>query len=150
MLCSPSKLRQSLAALTFTGLLAGLPGAAPAQSTAVPPAASASASAASAPAPATQLNKVEITGTRPTETQERRESTAAKIVIGRDEIERYGDSNIGDVLKRLPGVTMQGPPGRSGNIRMRGLGSGYTQILLDGQRIPPGFSLDSLDRKSVV
>ena len=26
---------------------------------------------------------------------------------------------------------------------MRGLGSGYTQILLDGQRVPPGFSLDS-------
>ena len=27
---------------------------------------------------------------------------------------------------------------------MRGLGSGYTQILLDGERVPPGFSLDTL------
>ncbi len=27
---------------------------------------------------------------------------------------------------------------------MRGLGNGYTQILLDGERVPPGFSLDSL------
>ena len=27
---------------------------------------------------------------------------------------------------------------------MRGLGAGYTQILIDGQRVPPGFSLESL------
>ncbi|HEX7435445.1 MAG TPA: TonB-dependent receptor, partial [Caldimonas sp.] len=96
-----------------------------------------------APAPAT-LDKVEITGGRPDDVQERRNSTAAKIIIGRDEIERFGDSTLGDVLKRLPGVTIQGRPGRGGAIRMRGLGSGYTQILLDGERIPPGFSLDSL------
>ena len=48
------------------------------------------------------------------------------------------------MLKRLPGVTIQGRPGRGGAIRLRGLGSGYTQILLDGERVPPGFSLDSL------
>ena len=118
---------------------------------------SASAAAASAPrAPAaaasaapTQLAPVEVKAARPGDVQERRESTAAKIVIGREEIERYGDSNLGDVLKRLPGVTMQGRPGRGGDIRMRGLGSGYTQILLDGQRIPPGFSLDSLTPEQV-
>jgi len=127
--------------------------------TAAPPAAAASQAAPAAPAtkaspaapatPATQLKRVEITGARTDDTQERRESTAAKIVIGREEIERYGDSNLGDVLKRLPGVTMQGRPGRGGDIRMRGLGSGYTQILLDGQRIPPGFSLDSLTPEQV-
>ena len=116
-------------------------GAASAQS---PPAAP--ASAASAP---TQLNRVEITATRPSDTEERRRSTAAKIVVGREEIERYGDSNLGDVLKRLPGVTLGGRPGRGGDIRMRGLGSGYTQILLDGQRVPPGFSLDSLTPEQI-
>ncbi len=101
--------------------------------------------AASTPVPApTQLKPVEVRGARPTDLQQRRESTAAKIVIGRDEIERYGDDNVGDVLKRLPGVTVQGRAGRGGNIRMRGLGSGYTQILLDGERLPRGFSLDTL------
>ena len=35
-------------------------------------------------------------------------------------------------------------PGRGGAIRLRGLGSGYTQILLDGERVPAAFSLDSL------
>lgn len=87
---------------------------------------------------------MQITGSRPDDLQERRNSTAAKIIIGRDEIERFGDSTLGDVLKRLPGVTIQGRPGRGGAIRLRGLGSGYTQILLDGERVPPGFSLDSI------
>jgi outer membrane receptor for ferrienterochelin and colicins len=113
-----------------------------------PRAPAAPASAASAPT-ATQLDQVRITGSRPSDLEERRQSTAAKIVIGRDEIERFGDSSVGDLLKRLPGVTIQGRPGRGGNIRMRGLGSGYTQILLDGQRVPPGFSLDSLTPEQI-
>ncbi len=98
------------------------------------------APAEAAPAP----QRVEITGGRPSDADERRESTASKIVIGRDEIERFGDGTVGEVLKRLPGVTIQGPPGRGGAPRMRGLGGGYTQILLDGQRLPRGFSLDAL------
>ncbi|MEP7102108.1 MAG: TonB-dependent receptor plug domain-containing protein, partial [Burkholderiales bacterium] len=105
--------------------------------------------ASAASAPAAQLQHVEVKALRASDVEERRRSTAAKIIVGREEIERYGDSNLGDVLKRLPGVTMQGRPGRGGNIRMRGLGSGYTQILLDGQRIPPGFSLDSLTPEQI-
>jgi outer membrane receptor for ferrienterochelin and colicins len=101
-----------------------------------------------AAAPAT-LERVEVTGGRTSDGEERRQSTAAKIVVGRDEIERYGDSTVGELLKRLPGVTMQGAPGRGGAIRMRGLGGGYTQILLDGERVPPGFSLDSLTPEQV-
>jgi outer membrane receptor for ferrienterochelin and colicins len=108
------------------------------------------ASTGSPPAPGSQkLDKVEITGGRANEMSERRQSTAAKIIIGRDEIERFGDSTLGEVLKRLPGVTLQGPPGRGGNIRMRGLGSGYTQILIDGERVPPGFSIDSLTPEQI-
>jgi iron complex outermembrane receptor protein len=96
-------------------------------------------------APATtDLGRVEIRGARNTDTEARQESTASKIVIGREEIDKQGDATLGDVLKRLPGVTVQGAPGRGGAIRMRGLGGGYTQILLDGERMPPGFSVDSL------
>ena len=32
---------------------------------------------------------------------------------------------------------------------MRGLGGGYTQLLIDGQRIPPGFSLESLTPEQI-
>src|SRR6185369_7883149 len=100
-------------------------------------------------ADAAKLDPVQITGNRPDDVQERRNSTTAKIVIGRDEIDKFGDSTLSDVLKRLPGVTIQGQPGRGGAIRLRGLGNGYTQILLDGERVPPGFSLDSISPDQV-
>ena len=95
----------------------------------------------------TELKAVEIRANR--ETEERRQSTAAKIVIGREEIERYGDSTMGELFKRLPGVTVGGRPGQGGAPRMRGLGSGYTQILIDGERAPRGFSTDDIAPEQV-
>jgi outer membrane receptor protein involved in Fe transport len=74
----------------------------------------------------------------------RRDDTASKIVVNRDEIVKYGDTNVLDVLKRVPGVTVSGNGGRGSEVRMRGLGAGYTQILLNGEKAPPGFTLDSL------
>jgi len=74
----------------------------------------------------------------------RRDDTAARIVVTQEEIVKYGDTTISDVLRRQPGITVNGAPGRGGEIRMRGLGSGYTQILLNGERAPAGFSIDSL------
>ena len=88
---------------------------------------------------------VEITDKRSLTTEERHDSTVAKIVVDHAEIMKYGDINIGDVLKRLPGITIGGPGGRTGGeIRMRGLGSGYTQILINGEPAPRGFALDSI------
>lgn len=103
----------------------------------------------SVPAPTTDLGQVEVRSNRNNDTEMRRESSASTIVIGREEIEKQGDSTLGEVLKRLPGVTVQGTPGRGSRIRMRGLGGGYTQILLDGERVPPGFSIDSLTPEQV-
>jgi len=151
-----SKLSQSLAhALVFTAAAASAQevkppapaaSAPPAARAATPPARPASAPAAArAPAAApADSQRIEITGGRNADTDERRQSTAAKIVIGREEIDKYGDSNIGEVLRRLPGVTTPGAPGRGGPPRMRGLGNGFTQLLIDGQRVPPGFSMESL------
>jgi outer membrane receptor for ferrienterochelin and colicins len=73
-----------------------------------------------------------------------RDDTATKIVVTHADLVQQGDATIGDVLKRLPGITIGGVPGRAGEIRMRGMGSGYTQILLNGDPAPPGFSLDGL------
>lgn len=105
--------------------------------------------AQTAPSSVTDLGRIEIRSNRDNDTEARRESTASKIVIGREEIEKQGDATIADVLKRLPGVTMGGPPGRGGPIRMRGLGNGYTQILLDGERVPPGFSIEQLTPEQI-
>ena len=96
-----------------------------------------------------ELRPVTVTGAALDETEMRRQSTASKIIIGRDEIERFGDSTLGEVLKRLPGITMPGRPGRGGAPRMRGLGGGYTQILIDGEPAPRGFSLDELSPEQI-
>lgn len=92
---------------------------------------------------AQHLERVEVEGTV-SDDAKRRASTASKIIIGRDEIERYGDTSAGDVLKRLPGVTVGGRPGRGGGVQMRGMGAGYTQILVNGERMPSGFSLNDI------
>ncbi|WP_073219962.1 TonB-dependent siderophore receptor [Massilia sp. CF038] len=74
----------------------------------------------------------------------RRDDTASKVVVNQDEIVKYGDTSLLDVFKRIPGVTVSGGGGRGREVRMRGLGSGYTQILINGERAPAGFSLDTL------
>jgi outer membrane receptor protein involved in Fe transport len=91
-----------------------------------------------------EMQKVEIKSSA-AKYDARRDDTASKTVVNSEEIQKYGDTSINDVLKRLPGITVGGAAGRSGGeIRMRGLGAGYTQILINGERAPAGFSIDSL------
>lgn len=126
----PCKPRLTLLAIALCHVLnvhaqTALPGAAPAQS--------------SAP-----LQQVEIKGALAAY-DPRRDDTATKIVVNHEEIVKFGDTSVLDVLKRLPGVTVTSGGGRgTGEVRMRGLGSGYTQVLINGERAPAGFSLESL------
>jgi iron complex outermembrane receptor protein len=87
---------------------------------------------------------VEVRGRTLTDTDLRRRAPVAKQVYGREELDQYGDTSVADVLKRLPGVSMQG-----GAPRMRGLGSGYTLILINGDPAPPGFQFDQLNPAQV-
>jgi outer membrane receptor protein involved in Fe transport len=73
----------------------------------------------------------------------RRDDTAMKIVVGRQDLDRHADSSVLDVLKRVPGVTVT-TTGRATQVQMRGLGGAYTQVLVNGERMPAGFSLDTL------
>jgi outer membrane receptor for ferrienterochelin and colicins len=96
------------------------------------------------------IQQVTVSGTRADDTEMRRLSTAAKMIFGREELDRNGDTSISEVLKRLPGVTIGGPPGRGGGgVRMRGMGNGYTQVLVNGERPPPGFSMEALSPDQV-
>lgn len=72
-------------------------------------------------------------------TEQRRNDTAGRLIVGRDDLQRFGDSNLSDVLKRQPGLSASGS-----EIRMRGLGSGYTQILINGDPAPGNFTIDSI------
>lgn len=83
------------------------------------------------------LQKVEVSAA--SGTAQRENDTAARMIVGRDEIGQYGDNSLAAVLKRQPGVSVVG-----NEVRMRGLGAGYTQILINGDPAPPGFSIESI------
>jgi outer membrane receptor protein involved in Fe transport len=80
--------------------------------------------------------------------EQRAQSTTTAIVVSRDEILRQGDTSLTEVLKRQPGITIDGAPGKPA-IRMRGLGSGYVAILLNGLPAPGGFALETIDPELV-
>lgn len=90
-----------------------------------------------APAKSEQEQKVEITAKQ---YDARREDTATKIVVTEEEIKQFGESNIAEILKRQSGITVTGS-----EIRMRGLANGYTQILIDGEPLPRGMSIDTIN-----
>ena len=99
--------------------------------------------------PTQQLDRVEVTDTRADETEQRRQSTAAKIVVGREEIERYGDSSTLGEGASAPARRDDARRAGRGAIRMRGLGSGYTQIPARRRARAAGFSIDSMDPDQV-
>lgn len=94
--------------------------------------------------PGGRIERIEVTARPQSDTDLRRRAMVAKQVYSREEMDKYGDTNVADVLKRLPGVSMQGNA-----ARMRGLGAGYTLILINGDPAPPGFALDQLSPSQV-
>ncbi len=70
---------------------------------------------------------------RETALLERWRSPIAKVIVTRDDIAQFRDRRASDILRRLPGVSMGSPKGRS--ARLRGIGPQYTQILVNGERI---------------
>ncbi|WP_228467051.1 TonB-dependent receptor [Adhaeribacter swui] len=57
-------------------------------------------------------------------------------VISSDQVGRFPDANIGDALKRVPGITMQNDQGEARNIIIRGLAPALNSVTLNGDRIP--------------
>lgn len=57
-------------------------------------------------------------------------------IISSDQVGRFPDQNIGDALKRVPGITMQNDQGEARNIIVRGLSPELNSVTLNGDRIP--------------
>lgn len=72
----------------------------------------------------------------------RNRSDAAEPVLVYDEeyFQRFEPLTAGDALKRVPGVTFLSDVIESDGARLRGLDPGYTQILINGERVPGGQS----------
>ncbi len=57
-------------------------------------------------------------------------------IIATDQIGKFPDSNIGDAVKRIPGITMQVDQGEARNIIVRGLSPQLNSVTLNGSRVP--------------
>tara|TARA_A100000171_G_scaffold52524_1_gene71316 strand:- start:8779 stop:11550 length:2772 start_codon:yes stop_codon:yes gene_type:complete len=57
-------------------------------------------------------------------------------VVSADQVGRFPDANIGDALKRIPGITIQNDQGEARNIIIRGLAPQLNSVTLNGERIP--------------
>lgn len=66
----------------------------------------------------------------------RSESTEPKLVYDTDYFQRFEPLTAGDALKRVPSVTFLSDVIESDGARLRGLDPGYTQILINGDKVP--------------
>lgn len=85
------------------------------------------------------LDRVEVVGE--IVYRDRTEATAPVLSYDLEYFQRFEPLTVGDMLKRVPSVTFVSDVLEYDGVRLRGLDSGYTQILINGKRIP-GAGLD--------
>lgn len=56
-----------------------------------------------------------------------------KIIYKVSELTSQNGGTAGDILKNMPSVSMGGSPNHNRDVRLRGLGNGYTQVLINGR-----------------
>lgn len=66
----------------------------------------------------------------------RSDETEPTLVYGDDYFQRFEPLTAGDALKRVPSVTFLSDVIESDGARLRGLEPGYTQILINGEKVP--------------
>lgn len=105
------------------------------------------------PAHAAEANRVEAIVVEADEEakalQERKESSYAKTLITRQEMEELGGQTAADVLRRLPRLFFSGPPATNKDVRQAGLDKEFQNVLINGHRPPGGgekreFALDRI------
>ncbi len=66
----------------------------------------------------------------------RSDTITPTLVYDREFFERFEPTTAGAMLKRVPGVVFKGDVGEYDFIQLRGLATAYTQILINGKRVP--------------
>ena len=94
-----------------------------------------STSQAQVPPKQTTIEPVFVTAAR--SPQPLAELIADVTTIGPEEITRAGAQSLGELLARVPGVeiAMNGGPGSTSSVFLRGANRGHTLVLIDGLRI---------------
>lgn len=65
-----------------------------------------------------------------------KQNTGVTNIVSSDQVGRFPDANIGDAIKRIPGITMQNDQGEARDIIIRGLAPQLNSVTINGERMP--------------
>jgi outer membrane receptor protein involved in Fe transport len=68
----------------------------------------------------------------------RTDTIAPELTYGQEFFQKFEPTSVGDSLKRVPGVAFTSDIGEYDAPALRGLGAGFTQVLVNGRPIPGG------------
>lgn len=57
-------------------------------------------------------------------------------VVSSDQVGRFPDANIGEAMRRIPGITMQNDQGEARDIIIRGMAPQLNSVMVNGERVP--------------
>lgn len=86
-----------------------------------------------------QLDTVVVTGQRASlqsALEKQREAQGVVSIVHADGIGQLPDSNAAEALARLPGVTLERDQGEGRFVRVRGMGSDYNNVTINGATVP--------------
>ncbi|WP_163709534.1 TonB-dependent receptor [Mangrovibacterium lignilyticum] len=85
------------------------------------------------------LNEVVVNGSMQGQSKalnQQKNSVNITNVISSDQVGRFPDANVGDALKRIPGISVQYDQGEARFGTIRGASPEYNSVTIDGDRIP--------------
>ncbi len=84
------------------------------------------------------MNEVVVTGmnSQYKAMSQQKNSINISNVISADQVSRFPDSNIGDALKRIPGISVQYDQGEARFGHVRGTSPDLSSVTIDGTRVP--------------
>lgn len=84
------------------------------------------------------MDEIVVTGLSAEKKALQKQKTDINItnVISADQVSRFPDSNIGDALKRIPGISVQYDQGEARFGHIRGTSPDLSSVTIDGARIP--------------
>ena len=69
--------------------------------------------------------------------RDRTDDTAPTLIYDLEYFQRFEPDTVGDMLKRVPGAAFVGTDIMEfDDVQLRGLGNGYTQVLINGKKVP--------------
>jgi outer membrane receptor protein involved in Fe transport len=84
-----------------------------------------------------ELNEIEVLAKR-VNARNRVDTPAPTLSYDEEYFQRFEPLSVGEMMKRVPGVTFSNDIGEYAEPSLRGIGSEYTQVLINGRRVTGG------------